>query len=113
MLFIKRLLYIKNEIDDYPFEKLINNPAKNQIEWIESVRSHTPKSLLAGRKSVHCPYKINARLLSCGSELDDTKERVKTTANKHRRHEYTSMSPLKLFNNNKSHNANNANINLK
>ena len=59
LLFIKRLLYIKHEIDEYPFEKQATHSIKDRIEGIESGRSHTPKSLLAGRKSVHYPYKVD------------------------------------------------------
>jgi hypothetical protein len=80
-LFIKRLLFIKHEIDEYPKE------VDEVFQPIESKKPKTPKSLLASRFG----NKSN-------SMYAEYRPRVRTTTNKHRRHEFTSMSPLRLFN---------------
>lgn len=81
-LFIKRLLYIKHEIDEYPKEK----EKKEEVRIVERIKPKTPKSLLESKKITHH-----------SSLYVDHKPRVKTSMNKHRRHEFSSMSPLRLF----------------
>ena len=81
-LFIKRLLYIKHEIDEY------QNEAPEPAQTFDLTKPKTPKSLLASRK-----------ITQNNSMIVDYQPRVKTTSNRHRRHEYSSMSPLNLFKN--------------
>lgn len=113
-LFIKRLLYIKHEIDENPFDRTANYSVGQNEYYDDKSRTKTPKSLIVGRRK-KVPMRIEGRLLSgCSSELDHTKARVKTTMHRQRKHEYSSMSPLKLFEKaNQIQNTNNVSVDLK
>ena len=113
-LFIKRLLYIKHEIDENPFESSIDSSFGRNEYFEEKPRTKTPKSLITGRKHSKHPIRIESRLLSgSNSGVEQVKERVKTTIHRQRRHEYSSMSPLKLFEKTKKQNVNNVSVDLK
>lgn len=113
-LFIKRLLYIKHEIDENPFDRSTNYSVGQNEYFDDKSRTKTPKSLFNGRKN-KVPIRFDGRLLSgCNSELDHSKARVKTTMHRQRKHEYSSMSPLKLFEKqNQKQNINNVSVDLK
>jgi len=79
-LFIKRLLFIKHDIDEYPKE------VDDVFKPIESVKARKPKSLLGS--------KANTR---SNSMYADYKPRVRTTASKFRKREFSSINHLNLF----------------
>ena len=92
-LFVKRLMYIKLFID-----QLSINEEENDDDF--SAKPHTSKSLLVARKSINKPLKLDEKLTSYGSVIT-SKPRASTTIHKKRRHETQSMSPLRLFEQNK------------
>lgn len=109
-LFIKRLMYIKMFVDELAIQH-----DESDTDELASVKPATSKTLFQGRKSTqkHMKYTPHGQRLSSYSSMIDSKTRISTSRPKHRKNEYSSMSPLKIIESGTLTQQNTKSINLK